>query len=78
MVSIINSGHSKSPRIMDLVRFLVLVSMKHNFLVRAHHFPRVSNGISYVLSRLQMQRFRALAPVADQMPCTIPPSLMTV
>ena len=35
VVTIINSGHSKVPRIMDLVRFLVLISMKHNFLVRA-------------------------------------------
>ena len=78
VVSIINSGHSKSPRIMDLVRFLVLISMKHNFLVRARHVPGVSNGIADALSRFQMQRFRALAPVADQMPCTIPPSLMTL
>ena len=30
VVVIINSGHSKTPRIMDLLRFLVLLSMKHN------------------------------------------------
>lgn len=78
VVSIINSGHSKSPRIMDLVRFLVLISMKHNFLVRARHVPGVSNEIADALSRFQMQRFRTLAPAADQSPCTIPPSLMTL
>ena len=31
VVAIINSGHSRAPRIMDLLRFLVLISMKHNF-----------------------------------------------
>ena len=78
VVAIINSGHSKAPRVMDLVRFLVLISMKHNFLVRARHVSGVSNEIADALSRFQMQRFRALAPDADQNPCTIPPSLMTL
>ena len=37
VVAIINSGHSKASRVMDFVRFLALISMKYNFLVRAHH-----------------------------------------
>ena len=78
VVSIINSGHSKVPRIMDLVRRLVLLSMQHNFVIRARHVPGVSNEIADALSRFQMQRFRALAPDADQSPCIIPPSLMTL
>ena len=78
VVSITNSGHSKIPRIMDLVRRLVLLSMQHNFVVRARHVPGVSNAIADALSRFQMQRFRVLAPDADQNPCTIPPSLMTL
>ena len=78
VVAIINSGHSKAPCVMYLVRFLVLISMKHNFLVRARHVSGVSNDIADALSRFQMQRFRALAPDADQNPCTIPPSLMTL
>ena len=78
VVAIINSGHSKSPRIMDLVRFLVLISMKHNFFVRARHVPGVRNNIADALSRFQDARFRAAAPTADRIPCTIPPSLMTL
>ena len=78
VVAIINSGHSKAPRVMDLVRFLVLISMKHNFLVRARHVPGASNEIADALSRFQVQRFRELAPTADQSPCTIPPSFMTL
>ena len=78
LVAIINSGHSKAPLIMELVRNLVLLSMEHNFLVRARHVPGVSNKIADALSRFQKQRFWALAPDADQIPCTIPPSLMTL
>ena len=40
---------------MDLVRFLVLISMKHNFLVRARHVPGVHNEIADALSRFQVQ-----------------------
>ena len=78
VVAIINQGHSKPPRIMDLVRFLVLISMKHNFFVRARHVAGVNNGIADALSRFQEQRFRQLASHAAPRPCTIPPSLMTL
>ena len=78
VVAIINSGHSKAPRVMDLVRFLVLISMKYNFLVRTRHIPGARNEIADALSRFQVQCFRELTPGADQTPCTIPPSLMTL
>ena len=42
----LDSGHSKAPRVMDLVRFLVLISMKHNFLFRARHVPGVHNEVA--------------------------------
>ena len=53
MVAIINSGHSMAPRIMDLLRFLVLLSMKHFFFARARHVPGVSNDDADALSRFQ-------------------------
>ena len=59
-------------RVMDLVRFLVLISMKHNFLVRALHVPGVLNGIPDALFRFQVKRFGELAPNAKQTPCFIP------
>ena len=52
--------------------------MKHNFFVRARHVPGVRNDIADALSRFQDARFRAAAPTADRIPCTIPPSLMTL
>ena len=39
---------------MELVRKLVLLSMEHNFQVRARHVPGVSYDIADVLSRFQM------------------------
>ena len=77
VVAIINSGHSKAPRVMDLVCFLVLISMKHNFL-RACHVPWVNNEIADALSRFRVQRFREPAASAHQTPCTITPSFMTL
>ena len=78
VVAILNSGRSRAPRIMDLLRFLVLISMKHNFFVRARHVPGISNEIADALSRFQVSRFRAAAPTAERTPYTIPPSLMTL
>ena len=63
---------------MDLLRFLVLISMKHHFFLRACHVPGVSNDIADALSRFQKVHFRAAAPKADRDSCTIPPSLMTL
>ena len=53
---------------MDLMRFLLLLSMKHNFFVRAHHFPGVSNNITDALSRFQDERYRAVASKAQNNP----------
>ena len=55
VVAIINSGHSKAPRVMDLVHFLVLISMKQNFLVKARHVHGAHNEIADALSHFQVQ-----------------------
>ena len=68
VVAIINSGHSKAPRIMDLLRFLVLLSMKDNFYGRARHVPGIVNEIADALSRFQDTRFRAVSPQAESTP----------
>lgn len=62
---------------MDLLLALTLISMKHDFFVRARHVPGVCNFIGDALSRFQAARFRVAAPKAYRDPCTIPPSLMT-
>jgi hypothetical protein len=66
VVAIVNSQTSKSPRVMDLVRQLVLMCLRHNIFLRARHVKGTCNGISDALSRGQFQRFRALATGANE------------
>ncbi len=71
-VHIINKGRSKSQFIMKLVRKLTLVASIHNFNYAAKHVPGKLNEISDALSRLQIHRFRMLAPQAEARPTTCP------
>jgi hypothetical protein len=57
VVSIINSKHSKSPRIMDLVHALTIQTLKYNFYFRAFHVPGHYNDIADAISRFQQTRF---------------------
>ena len=78
VVSIINSKRSKSPRIMDLVRAITILTLEHNFSFTARHIPGLDNSIADSLSRFQMDRFRHLAPNASPSPCIIPPSATSI
>ncbi len=53
-VFIINKQTSKSPRIMKLVRQLVLFTLERNIKVSAVHVPGVQNSKADILSRLQV------------------------
>ena len=76
VVHIINSKRSPCKQIMNLVRQFTLINMQHNFHCRAQHVPGVSNAIADSLSRFQNQRFRQLAPWANQLPEEIPSSFL--
>ncbi|XP_068761877.1 uncharacterized protein [Montipora capricornis] len=78
VVSIINSKRSKSPRIMDLVRAITILTLEHNFSFTARHIPGLDNSIADSLSRFQMDRFRHLAPNASPFPCAIPLSATSI
>ena len=72
VVAVINSGHSKAPRVVDLLWFLVLVSMRHNFFVQAHHVPGVSNNIADALSHFQIENFwPATRPIGTLAPSSL-------
>lgn len=64
VVSIINKQSAKSPRVMILVRKLVLHLLKYNISVRAIHISGCKNFIADSLSRFQFSRFHQLAPGA--------------
>ena len=72
VVEIINKQTSKCPRVMDLLRPLVLQSMKLNTIIRAKHIKGENNTIADAISRYYMQIFRKLAPQADRQPTAIP------
>ena len=72
VVTIINKKSSKSTRVMSLVRKLVFVTLRYNILVKPQHISGSLNLIADALSRCNWQRFRQLAPTADQEPEVIP------
>ena len=51
VVAIINSKRSKSPRVMDLVRAITILTLVHNFTFTAKHIPGLDNSIADSLSR---------------------------
>lgn len=71
-VNIINKGRSKSPIIMRFMRKLIMHAVYCNFFVSAVHVPGKYNSISDALSRLQIARFRKLAPHAEDLPTPCP------
>ena len=68
-------GTSPSPELMSLVRPIFLNAAKNNFSVAFRFIPGVDNPIADALSRFQMQRFRRLAPQAEDKPTTTPPQI---
>lgn len=78
VVSIINKLSSKSESVMHLVRFLTILCMKLNILIKADHIPGRDNKICDALSRFQQKRFRELAPEADLHPQSIPEFLWNI
>ena len=72
LVSIINKQTSKSKRVMMLVRKMVLLLLENNIMFKAQHIYGKVNNIADALSRKQFQKFRTLAPNADQDPEPIP------
>lgn len=72
LVSIINKKSSKSKRVMQLVRHLVIYTMLHDMQVKACHVEGRKNSITDAISRKQWYRFRTLAPEAESSPREIP------
>ena len=76
LVHITNKNSCRDKFLMSFVRRLVLVCLQNNILFRARHVPGIKNDLADSLSRLQLQRFRRLAPTHMQpSPVPIPTAL---
>ena len=73
VASVICSGTSKCPKIMQLLRQLFLCAAKFNFSAIAQHIPGKLNIIADALSRFNVQVFHCAAPEADPTPCSPAP-----
>jgi len=74
-VSIINTSTSKCPRIMCLIRPLVLLCLKNNIMLHAVHIPTKKNNKADSLSRFQNLKFQSLHPTANKLPTPVPQHL---
>lgn len=72
VTEVINSQSSRCGKLMFLLRKVTLISLQHNFLLRAQFIPGKTNEIADALSRHQTSRFRALAPNAAPLPTPTP------
>ena len=72
LVSVINKQSRKDNEVMAMVRHLVLRCLQYNILFRCKHIAGKQNLMADLLSRLQVEEFRKLAPQAQKSPCIIP------
>ena len=72
LVSIINQQTSRHKPTMYLIRRLVLTCLRFNIMFQAHHIPGKSTVLADHISRLQIAKFRQLAPGAAAKPEPIP------
>ena len=71
VVQVVNRLSAASPPVVSLLRHLVLRCLHLNVFMYAVHLPGVENTLADALSRFQWDRFRELAPAAEQhgVPC---------
>ena len=65
VVYCINKQSTREKSSMHLLRMLVALCLKHNIVFKAVHIAGKRNAIADALSRLQIKRFKELAPKAD-------------
>ena len=68
VVACIAAQSSRSPQMMQWLRFLFLTTVTNDILIRAVHTPGATNTAADALSRGLLQVFRSLRPQADEVP----------
>lgn len=70
-VHVINSGYSKEPQMMHLLRCLFFIKAHFHLEVKAEHVPGEENTLADALSRDNMSLFFSQAPQARKDPTEI-------
>ena len=78
VVSIVNSGSSKDPLVMHLMRSLFFITAVNGISLYAQHIPGKHNNAADALSRNHLPLFHQQVPSADSQPTPIPPELWQI
>lgn len=78
VVQIINKNTSKDPKLMQLMRRLMLLSLTHNIHFYAKHIQGVVNVAADLLSLLQVSEFKTRFPHMDKEQTPVPLSLVKI
>ena len=76
VVHVINKQTSKDKGLLQLIRQLVLICLQYNILFRARHIQGKKNILADSLSRLQVDKFKALATNVEESPSIVPRHLL--
>ena len=74
VVDIWRKKTTKDKHLMQLVCSLHFIAARGNFTVSVSHIHGVNNTLADALSRRQVEKFKALAPLADPKPTPLPPN----
>lgn len=78
VVQFLNNSTSKSNKVMNIVRELVLITLQCNITIKAKYIPSKQNSIADCISRSQWTKFHQLAPEAEQWPTQLLPQIWDV
>ena len=78
VVHIVNTGTSRDPVAMGLMRCLFFISAKYNLLLSATHIAGTANGLADALSRNNLPSFLSNYPQANPLGTAVPDSLVNL
>ena len=71
MVEAVNRSYSPQPQILQLLRAITIITLKHNFTLKLKHIPGVTNRAPDLLSRNQISTFQQEFTDMDPQPTPI-------
>ena len=76
VVAVINSGYSREPQVMHLLRCLFFITAKFHIRIHCHYLPGPQNDIADAVSRNNLASFFFKVPDAHPSPTLLPVPLI--